>query len=96
MQAIATEHLERMAAEGKLDKLSYQKRASISVLLKVPADATWTSDFISAMQQSKAQPAPSGPPGPPQPNQGVSNRAIKMNTNIYATDAQLLGAEGMV
>jgi hypothetical protein len=96
LRSMAWDQLQRMQARGDLDRMPYQQKAAFATLLGVPADQTWQPDFIGLMQAAKAMPATTQQPaGPPQPNAGVSKRELKMNTDIYATDAQSLAGGSM-
>ncbi len=79
--------LERMEASGKLAKMPYQQKASIASLLKVPADTTWTSEFIRQMQAAKTAPPIEPTPGPSRKPSG-SGRPMKLNADVFTTDAQ--------
>lgn len=91
MQNITREHIARLQAEGKLDKMPYETRALVASLLEVPADGTWEPDFIAMMQSMKQGPPGGGgaPPGAPAAAAPptYSKRAVKMNTAIYSTEA---------
>lgn len=96
MQMLAHDYLEKVASEGKLDGLPYQQRAAYATLLKVPADGTWKPDFIAMMQAAKSPVVMTPPPGAPVPMGTVSKRAVKFNTDVYATPAQAIEAGGGV
>lgn len=87
MQASAQEYLTKLAVEGKLDNMPRQQQAVIASLLKVPADRTWTPDFIAWMQAAKAMPAPQPAPAPVAQPAMVSKRAIKLNTGVWETES---------
>jgi hypothetical protein len=91
MQQTAQEQITKMAADGKLDKLTLAQQASIASLLKVPPGEIWKPDFMLMMQAAKSaaqqpQQSQGGPMG------GQSKRAIKMNTDVFQTDAQAIEA----
>jgi len=94
LQEMALEEMERLSAEGKLDNMPYQKRAAIATLLKIPADETWTTEFIKAMQDSKQTPAPeqAAPTGGPAP---VAKRPMKLNPVMFATEASMIESGGV-
>ncbi len=93
MQQTARDQISKMAADGKLDTLTLQQQAAIASLLKVPPGQIWKPDFMMMMQsaksytqyaeQNKSQGAPMG---------GASKRAIKLDTDVFQTDAQAIGA----
>jgi hypothetical protein len=87
MQQMAREEIERMEMRGLLDKMPQQQKAAIATLLKVPPDGTWKPDFIGLMQAAKAMPAPEPAPAPGAATNGTSKRAIKLDTNVFATEA---------
>lgn len=93
IQKMAIAKVAELDATGKLDSMSYQQRAAMAALLKVPADETWEAAFIGAMQQSKAAPPPQAQPAAPQ--QGVSKRKVEMNTDIFQTEAARIEAGGV-
>lgn len=84
MQELAQEQIMELAAKGKLDAMPYQQKAAISTLLKVPADQTWTPDFIQMIQAAKVAPPPAQA-APQGPNTGVSKRAVEIDTSAFAT-----------
>ncbi|MGL4444749.1 MAG: hypothetical protein ACRCU1_14070, partial [Alsobacter sp.] len=56
VRQMTIDHIQELEQSGKLDNMPYSQKAVISTLLGVPADRTWTTDFIATMQASKAQP----------------------------------------
>lgn len=86
MQDTARTQLIAMEQKGLLDKMPYAQKAAIATLLEVPPDGTWTPDFMALMQSTKApRPAAASAPAP---GEGVSKRAIKMDTKVFETEAQ--------
>lgn len=91
VQQSAQEQIQRLAQEGKLDKLTLAQQASIASLLKVPPGEMWKPDFMQMMQAAKSYPAFAAANRPqPQsaPQGGTSQRAIKLDTSVFQTDAQ--------
>lgn len=95
LQSICTEELERMELRGDLDRMPYQQKAAIAAILKVPADGTWTPAFLG-MMRSIQLPAQQPMPAAPMQPQGGSRRPIKLNTDIFATEAQAIEQGGAV
>jgi len=94
MQITASNYLADLDSKGLLDNMPYQSRAAYATLLKVPADGTWKPDF-AAMLTAARTPMQMAPPQPSAaPPGGVSKRAIKLNTDVFATGAQAIEAGG--
>lgn len=87
MQDMARDHIQKLAASGKLDNMPRQQQAAIATLLKVPPSELWTADFMALMQGAKAMPTPTTPGTAPQPAP-VAKRPIKVNTALFETEAQ--------
>jgi hypothetical protein len=102
VQELARYELQRQAMDGRLDKMVYQQKAAISVLLHIPADGTWKPSFIDAMQNVKMLPPPEATPAPgaapPQgaPASGTSKRKIEMNPDVFMTAAAGIEQGGSV
>jgi hypothetical protein len=94
MQEMARDEIERLAVTGKLDAMPYAQKAAISTLLKVPADETWQPDFIALMQASRQTTQESRPAPPSMAPVGPSKRAIKLDTEVFKTPAQLTEGGG--
>lgn len=92
IRQMTIDHIQKLESEVKLDNMPYQQKAVISALLNVPADRTWTPEFIAAMQATKASAAPANAKsGPiPQPDTGVMRRAVKFDTSLYSTEASAI------
>lgn len=90
VRQMTIDHIQELESSGKLDRMPYSQKAVISTLLGVPADRTWTPDFIAMMQASKTAPAPAANQNgtaPPQPNAGVSKRRVDFNPGVYSTES---------
>jgi len=93
MQQTAQEQISKMAADGKLDNLTMAQQASSTSLLKVPPGQIWKPDFMLMLQSAKSytqyaekNKSAGAPMG------GASKRAIKLDTDIFQTDAQAIEA----
>lgn len=98
LQEIAMDELQQMRAKGQLDAMPYQQKAAYATLLKIPADQTWTGDFIAMMQATKAAPPPvsnSGKPGGKSPQMPRKSNQ-KPVAGMFQTESQNIEAGGQV
>lgn len=92
MQQIAQEEIQKLRARGELDDMAYQQKAPFAALLGVPADQTWTPEFMGAMQLSKAAAASA-----PQGNKpGAKTSGLPRKSNQKSTAGTYQTASGNI
>lgn len=95
MQRDVMTEIGRLEARGELkDRLPWEKRKQLSVLLGVPADETLTPEFIKAMQETKLVPPPEGEPAPQgaEEAQGGGRRPVDLSANEVRPFSETIGA----
>lgn len=86
MQNLARTQIYAMEQKGTLDAMPYAQKAALATLLEVAADGTWKPDFMALMQSTKAPPP--APAAVPNAAEGGGRRPVKINTEVFETEAQ--------
>ncbi len=88
MRQHVIDQVHELEQKGTLDKMPYQQKLMMGVLLDAPMDGTMAQPFLAEMQAAKqaAPDKPQGPGGGGGPRQ-VGHRPMDMNTSIFQTDA---------